>query len=302
MTNRFRPSRYAQRVPRIPPVRPKRSSTSDHSRTAALPRGKVRPAIVVTGASAGLGRAIAKVAASEGEPVVLIGRSSQALAEAADEMRNVGGEPFTLTLDLLSAGAADEIEKLLREQRLWCAVLVNCAGYGVHGPTSAAQLSVLDLNIRALTDLTLRFLPHMIARGGGGVINIGSVASLIPGPYMALYYASKAFVYSFSEALWEELHHSGVVVTCVLPGPLKTAFLTSSGANRTRLFKLLPRLSADRAAQAAWRDFKAGRRLSIPGAIAKILAFAANYLPHAVSLPLLSRLQGKLRSGISRQE
>ena len=251
----------------------------------------MRPAIVVTGASAGLGRAIAKVAASEGEPVVLIGRSSQALAEAADEMRAAGGEPFTLAVDLTSAGAADEIENLLTEQRLWCAVLVNCAGYAVHGPTSAAQLGVLDLNIRALTDLTLRFLPHMIARGGRGVINLGSVASFIPGPYMALYYASKAFVYSFSEALWEEMRHTGVIVTCVAPGPLKTGFLVTSGAYHTPLFKLLPRLSADRVAQAAWRDFKAGRRLSVPGGTAKISAFAAKHLPHVFSLPLLSRLQ-----------
>jgi short-subunit dehydrogenase len=250
----------------------------------------MRPAIVVTGASAGLGRAIAKVAAGEGEPVVLIGRSSQALAEAADEMRAVGGEPFTLAV-VLSGGAADEIENLLTEQRLWCSVLVNCAGYGVHGPTSAAQLRVLDLNIRVLTDLPLRFLPHMIARGGRGVINLGSVASFVPGPYMALYYASKAFVFSFSEALWEEVRHAGVTVTCVAPGPVKTGFLVTSGAYHTRLFKLLPRLSADRVAQAAWRDFKAGRRLSVPGGTAKISAFAAKHLPHAFSLKLLSRLQ-----------
>lgn len=254
-----------------------------------------RPAVVVTGASAGLGRAFARNAAEDGGPVVLIARTQAALEDAAAEVRQGGGEPLVLPLDLMRDGAAAQVEQYLAEHELFCAVLVNSAGLGIHGAACAlppeSQLSIVDLNIRALTSLTLRFLPGMVARGSGGVINLGSAASFVPGPYMALYYASKAFVCSFSEALWEETRNTGVTVTCVVPGPVKTGFFATAGASRARLFKLLPRLTADRVARAGWRDFRAGRRLSTPGATARLAATLAGCLPHALTLPVLARLQ-----------
>lgn len=175
--------------------------------------GELRPAVVVVGASRGIGKAIAEVAAGDGATVVLVARSAEGLAAAAADIQQVRGEALTLALDLLAQDAAERLEDFLSANGLICDVLVNSAGYGLRGSATLLpvedQLGIVDLNIRALTDLTLRFLPGMVARGRGGVINLGSVASFTPGPYMALYYASKGFVRSFSEALHQELRRTG---------------------------------------------------------------------------------------------
>ncbi|RVE86433.1 SDR family NAD(P)-dependent oxidoreductase [Sinorhizobium meliloti] len=254
-----------------------------------------RPAVVVVGASRGIGKAIAEVAARDGAPVVLVARSEVALAAAADDIRNAGGEAFTVPLDFLADDAALGLEDFLSANGLFCDVLVNSAGYGLRGGATVLpldeQLGLVDLNIGALTELTLRLLPGMVARRRGGVINLGSVASFTPGPYMALYYASKGFVRSFSEALHQELRHTGVTVTCVAPGPVSTEFLATSGANRVALFKILPKLEAGYVAEKAWRGFKTGRRLVIPGLSAKLTILLAALVPSAIMLPLIGRLQ-----------
>lgn len=258
------------------------------------PGDQLRPAVVVVGASRGIGKAIAEVAARDGAPVVLVARSEVALAAAADDIRNAGGEAFTVPLDFLADDAALGLEDFLSANGLFCDVLVNSAGYGLRGGATVLpldeQLGLVDLNIRALTELTLRLLPGMVARRRGGVINLGSVASFTPGPYMALYYASKGFVRS-SEALHQELRHTGVTVTCVAPGPVSTEFLATSGANRVALFKILPKLEAGYVAEKAWRGFKTGRRLVIPGLSAKLTILLAALVPSAIMLPLIGRLQ-----------
>jgi short-subunit dehydrogenase len=255
----------------------------------------VRAAVVVVGASRGIGRAIAKVAAREGSVVVLVARSPAALDAAAADVRQAGGEAFTLALDLLSEDASRRLQDFLTANGLICDVLVNSAGYGLRGAATLIpiddQLGIVDLNIRALTGLTLHFLPGMAARGRGGVLNLGSIAGFAPGPNMALYYASKAFVRSFSEALHQELRATGVTVTCVAPGPVSTEFLERSGAGRATLFKVLPKVDADYVAERAWRGFRSGRRLVVPGLSAKLVALAAAFLPSAVTLPLVGRLQ-----------
>eukprot|EP01030_Chromulinospumella_sphaerica_P023700 gene23700-23741_t len=224
-----------------------------------------RLAIVVVGASRGIGRAIAKVAARDGAPIVLVARSLDDLAAAASEIREAGGEAFTLELDLFSADASVRLAGFLSANKLSCDVLVNSAGYGLRGGATTLpipeQLGIIDLNIRPLTDLSLHFLPAMVARGRGGVLNLGSIAGFMPGPGMALYYASKSYVRSFSFALHQELRRTGVTV--------------------------LPRVDADYVAERAWRGFKAGRRLVIPGISAKLAAFAAAWLPSAIMLPLI---------------
>lgn len=256
---------------------------------------QLRPAVVVVGGSRGIGKAIATVAAREGGPVVLVARSHESLLAAATEVQAAGGEAFTLELDLFSADASLRLQAFLTENRLSCDILVNSAGYGLRGAATilpiGEQLGIVDLNIRALSELTLRFLPGMLARRRGGVINLGSIAGFTPGPNMALYYASKSFVRSFSDALHEELRHTGVTVTCVAPGPVETEFLDRSGAGRAMLFKVLPRADAVDVAESAWRAFKAGRRLVVPGVSAKLTAFLASVLPTAILLPLIGRLQ-----------
>lgn len=263
-----------------------------------LKRDEFRPAVVVIGASRGIGRAISKVIAREHGPVVLVARSAEGLDAAAADVRDAGGQAYTIELDLLERDASTLLEDFLSTHGLVCDILVNSAGYGLRGAATALpiddQLGIIDLNIRALSELTLHFLPQMVARRRGGVLNLSSVAGSLPGPYMALYYASKGFVRSFSEALHQELRHTGVTVTCIAPGPVRTDFYERSGAKKARLFKLLPMLYPEEVAERAWRGFKSGRRLVVPGISAKLAVLAAALLPSAALLPLIGQLQ---RSG-----
>ncbi|HEY5819319.1 MAG TPA: SDR family NAD(P)-dependent oxidoreductase [Mesorhizobium sp.] len=263
-----------------------------------ISNGQVRPAVVVIGASGGIGRAIAKVAARERRTVVLVARSPEGLEAAGDEVREAGGEAFTLELDVSASDMSKRLEEFLSTNGLVCDVLVNSAGYGLRGAATALpiddQLGIIDLNIRALSELTLRFLPGMVERKQGGVLNLSSVAGFVPGPYMALYYASKGFVRSFSEALHQEVRRTGVTVTCVAPGPVSTEFLERSNAYQTPLFSILPKMGPEDLAERAWRGFKSGRRLVLPGISAKLIALALTIFPSAAMLPVIGRLQ---RSG-----
>ncbi|WP_077963093.1 SDR family NAD(P)-dependent oxidoreductase [Ensifer adhaerens] len=254
-----------------------------------------RPAIVVVGASRGIGRAIAELAARDDAPVVLVARTIESLRVVEAAIKQAGGEAFSLPVDLTAHDAASILEEFLSREGLVCDVLVNSAGYGLRGAATALpiadQVGMIDVNVRALADLTLRLLPGMVARRRGGVINLASVASFTPGPYMAMYYASKAFVRSFSEALYQETRRTGVTVTCVAPGPVSTEFLEKSGANRAALFKALPKASPEYVADCAWRGFKARRRLVIPGMSARLAILMAGILPSAALLPLVGKLQ-----------
>jgi uncharacterized protein len=253
------------------------------------------PAIVITGASSGIGRAFASVVQREPAAIVCIGRSQDALAQLAHELHSSGARVHVLCIDLAAADAGAQIETSLGERNLYCDVLVNSAGLGAFGAAislpSSEQLGIIDVNVRALMDLTLRFLPAMVARGRGGIINIGSTASYAGGPSMAAYYASKAFVRSFSEALWRETHGTGVTVTCVTAGPTQTAFFARSRAGRARLFKMLPRMSAHRVAAAGWRAFKSGRRAVIPGFVNRCTVALMSIAPRSATLKVIAHLQ-----------
>jgi uncharacterized protein len=252
-------------------------------------------AIVVTGASSGIGRAIAKVVARERCTLVLVGRSAGGLDETSAEVRQAGGQAITFELDLLSDGASTMLDTFLSNHGLVCDVLINSAGLGRRGAATALtvdeQIGIIDLNIRALTELSLSFLPGMVKRKRGGIINFSSVAGFAPGPYMALYYASKGFVRSLSEALHEEVRRSGVTVTCVAPGPVETDFYEKAGAKKATIFTYLPKMDPDRVAETAWKGFRAGRRIVVPGTSAKVLRFILGLLPSRVKLPLIGRLQ-----------
>ncbi len=254
-----------------------------------------RPAVVVTGASAGIGRAIAVCAAREKNAVVLVARSAEGLEETAQQVRAAGGEAFCLAMDLAGDGAVGRLSGFLADHGLRCDVLVNNAGYGLRGEAAvlpaAGQLGIIDLNVRALVELTLHFLPGMRTRGRGGVINLGSVAGFLPGPHMAMYYASKAFVRSFSDALHEEMRGTGVNVTCVAPGPVRTKFLEKAGARRAPLFRFMHKADVDFVAERAWRGFRRGRRMVVPGLQAKATAFMARLMPTAAMLRIVGMLQ-----------
>jgi hypothetical protein len=251
----------------------------------------MQPAIVVTGASSGIGRELARVAAREGFPMVLVARSSQALASLAAELAGI--RVHIVSLDLTDVNAGHIIERELERCGLYCDVLVNSAGVGLFGPIAGAdraeQMRLVDLNVRALIDLTMRFVPGMVARRRGGVLNLGSAYGYMPGPYMAMYLASKAFIRSFSYALAAELKGTGVTVTCLMPGVVQTAFFDSSPLRTMRVFKLLPRGNAADTAEAGWRGFRNGKRAVIPRLVDRIMVAVLHVLP--------SRLLPHLRHG-----
>jgi short-subunit dehydrogenase len=243
----------------------------------------MNPAIVVTGASSGIGREIARIAARDGLPVVLVARSREVLEALAAELTAAGGNAIAVPADLALADAGTAIESALSARGLWCDVLVNSAGFGLAGRAAelprAEQMRLIDVNIRALAELTLRFLPGMIERRRGGILNVGSLAGYTPGPNMAAYHASKAFVRSFSAALASEVGDSGVTVTSLSPGFVRTAFLDHLPIKSSRLFKLMPRADAVSTARAGWLGFRAGRRLVIPRLIDRIMAGLLMVLP-----------------------
>jgi short-subunit dehydrogenase len=260
-----------------------------------MSQNELRPAVVITGASNGIGRAMAKAAAAECADIVLIGRSQERLAAVGGEVSRRGAEAFTLNLDLLSDDAAKKVKEFLDANGLVCEVLVNCAGRGLQGLAASRpldrQLDLIDLNARLLVELTLTLIPAMVARGGGGVINMASVASFIPGPQMAVYFATKSFVSSFSQALYEELLNTGVTITCVAPGPVETGFLSGSGIKKLRVFRSLPTLSAEQVAETAWHGFRRGRRLVVPGISSKLATVLTSLVPWRFILPRINQVQ-----------
>jgi uncharacterized protein len=255
----------------------------------------MKPAIVVTGASSGIGRELARVAAREGSVMVLIALAPDGLDELAAELGQSGVPAHALSIDLADRDAGRRIENELAAIGVYCDVLVNSAGFGVFGAAAETdretQLKLIDVNIRALTELTLRFLPGMIAQRRGGVLNVGSITGYAPGPNMSTYYASKAYVRSFTAALAAEVAGTGVTVTCLAPGVVRTAFFEQCGVGQTRLFKLAPRANAPEIAEIAWRAFRAGKRLVIPYLINRVIVAVSILLPDAALLRIVSKFQ-----------
>jgi len=255
----------------------------------------MQPAVVVTGASSGLGAEFARLAASEGVKVVLIARSRTELDLLAADINGASRLAEVLALDLSAPDAGDVIARELDALDLYCHILVNNAGFGLFGDAvelgRERQFEIIDVNVRAATDLTLRFLPGMVARKSGAILNVASVAGFAPGPHMAVYFASKAYLISISQALMREVRDSGVTVTCLCPGPLRTPFLARAGADKTALFKGIHKLDTDVVARAGWNAMKAGRALCVPGFGTKVAAMVTRLLPRAAVLAIVERMQ-----------
>jgi uncharacterized protein len=263
------------------------------------PDRATRPAAVVTGASEGIGAELARVFAEKGHEVALVARRRDRLDALADEIAAKGARrPLVVDLDLLAEGAVAELEGRLAAAGIASQYLVNNAGFGLIGRAAeldqTEQLAMIDLNIRALTALTLRFLPA-VAATRGGVLNVASVASFMPGPGFAVYYATKAFVRSFSEAIAQELKPAGVRVCCLCPGPVETGFQARagfdfSGAMSSMKVALTP---ADEVARQGYDGLMAGKRVVVPGTVNKLLVWGARVAPRAILLPLLATAQQK---------
>jgi hypothetical protein len=253
-----------------------------------------KPLAVVTGASSGIGEALARRIAADGHPLVLVARRQERLDSLAAELPV---ETQTVALDLTEPAAGDRLEEALAALGRAPGILVNNAGFGELSAFAeterSKQVSMVDLNVRAVVDLTHRFLPGMLENGRGGVLNVSSTAAFQPGPGMAIYYASKSFVLSFSEALSEEVRGSGVKVTALCPGPTATEFGAISGMAKSRIFRAAHRvsMSAEDVADHGWRGFLSGRRVVIPGLANKTTAAGSRFVPHALLLPFVKRLQ-----------
>jgi short-subunit dehydrogenase len=272
------------------------------------------PAIVVTGASSGIGRSLALVASRERVAMVLVGQAQGDLDDLVMELSATGVRSHALAIDLADQAAGQTIEDHLAQSGLYCDVLVNCAGFGLYGLASELdrnqQVKVLDVNARALTDLSLRFLPGMLQRHRGGILNVGSITAYAPGPYMAAYFASKAYVRSFSLALAAEASGTGVTVTCLTPGVVRTPFFKKCLVGSTRLFKIAPRANAPEVAEAGWRGFKAGKRVVVPRLADHLTIAICVLLPASVLLRLIEKLlrprklktsNNELTIGVQRQ-
>jgi short-subunit dehydrogenase len=252
-----------------------------------------KPVTVITGASVGIGRSLAKVFAAHGHEVALVARREPELRQLAQEIAAAGGRAHVIPVDLSRADAPARISHELLGRGLEPGVVVNNAGFGLWGSACeldrGEQLAMIELNVRTLTDMSLRWV-ETLARHNGGILNVASVAAFVPGPNMAVYYATKAYVLSFSEALHRELEDKNVRVTVVCPGPVKTEFQARAGMSDGMTRSPLA-LSADDVAKAAYAGFAAGKRLVIPGIANKLAAFLPRLAPRSWVLSATRKFQ-----------
>lgn len=253
-----------------------------------------RPVTLITGASAGIGAALAHEFAGHGHELVLVARREQALDALAEAIAGKGmARPTVLPADLRRDDAAQAIAAGLERRGVEPDVVVNNAGFGLVGMADtldrAEQLAMIDVNVRVLTELSLAFIDSL-ERRRGGILNVASIAAFMPGPGMAVYYASKAYVLSFSEALHREFKPKGVRVTALCPGPVPTEFQARAGMRDDALPGFLTR-SAEQVASDGYRGLMHGRRVVVPGAANRAVTMALRLAPRGLLLDLIARQQ-----------
>ncbi len=251
--------------------------------------------VLITGASSGIGLELAKLFAADKSDLVLVARSQEKLDHLATQLRDEHHvQVRVLSRDLVDPQSPRDIFEVLAAEGVTVDVLVNNAGFAAGGPVVDVPLEKLldtiSLNIAALTHLTRLFLPGMLQRRSGGILNIASTAAFQPGPYLAVYYATKAYALSFTEALAEEAIGTGVRVTCLCPGPTTTGFAAVAEVESKLLFRL-GTSDAKTVAQAGHRGFRRGRVVVVPGFRNKLLAAAVRFTPRVVVRKITKRLQ-----------
>jgi short-subunit dehydrogenase len=229
---------------------------------------------LITGASSGIGEELAKLTAHDGHDLVLIARNADKLNALAESLaRQHGIRATALPEDLSDADAVDAIVDALAARNIDIDILINNAGFATYGKFVETSLeeerNLLNVNVTALTMLTKRLLPRMVARRSGRVLNVASTAAFQPGPLMAVYYASKAYVLWLSEAIANELEGTGVTVTCLCPGPTRTLFQARAKLEESRLLRMTKMMDAASVARAGYEGMMSGRTLVIPGLMNK---------------------------------
>jgi uncharacterized protein len=239
--------------------------------------------VLITGASSGIGLELAKCFAADSGRLILVARNRDALEKLAEELRHKNKiEVIVLTADLSRPETPKRIVDELSARKITVDVLVNNAGFGANGAFAEiplqTQMEMLQVNITALTELTGRFLPGMIQRKRGGILNVGSVAGFVPGPGMAVYYATKAFVLSFTEALAEELRGSGLMISVLCPGPTESNFGNVARGKKVRQMKT-GKMTAAAVAIYGHDAFRSGKVTAVPGIQNKTFVFLNRILP-----------------------
>lgn len=239
---------------------------------------------LITGASSGIGFDLAELFARDGYDLVLTARSEEKLRARADKLAaQFGVSARIIVKDLSSPQSPDAIFNELQRESVFVDVLVNNAGFGNHGPFHrtdlADELEMIQVNLTSLTHLTKLFVREMVRKGSGKILNVASVAGFLPGPLMAVYYATKAYVLSFSEALAEELRGTGVCVTCLCPGPTRTDFQKRAGIGP---IKVLDALDSRTVARGGYEGLMKDRRVVVTGFINRLLVFGMRLVPRSV--------------------
>ena len=255
---------------------------------------------LVTGASAGIGRELALLLARDGHPVVLTARNEARLNEFAAELRErCDARAIVIACDLSERAGPDTLVRRIDAAGLEVEILVNNAGMGAAGAFAEIplerQLALLQLNVVSLTELARRLLPAMLARGRGRILNVASTAAFQPGPYLAAYYASKAYVLSLSNALAEETRGTGVTVTALCPGPTRTGFFANARMRESALARSAV-MDAGEVARAGYEGMLRGRRLVVPGLGNQALGTLVRFAPRG----LVSRAVARLNRGRKR--
>jgi short-subunit dehydrogenase len=258
-----------------------------------------RPVALVTGASSGIGSDLARELARDGHDLILVARRTSPMLELAEELARHGAKSEVIAADLAAQGAAGALVDEVRARGLTVDVLVNNAGFGdaalFHQAEPAKISEMLRLNVVALTELTRLVVAEMVARGRGRVMLVASTAAFQPGPGMAVYCATKAYVLSLGEAVAYELRGTGVTVTTLCPGPTRTGFAAAANAESNALFSKggAAVMSAAAVARDGYRALKRGATVVVPGVLNKIGAVSGRFAPRAVSLPLARAMMAK---------
>ncbi len=268
---------------------------------------QLTPITIITGGSEGIGKALALEFAQGGFDLLLLARNQHRLETTASEISATHDvKVLTFKCDLTTQDSGRKIVTFLELNQHYCQHLINNAGTGLAG-TFAKQdegeiQQLVDLNMRALTDLSRHFLPDMLERGNGGILNIASMAGLLPGPYQAAYYASKAYVISLTKALSWEVWGTGVQISVLVPGPVKTKFHARMRARSELYIKFGAGISTQRAARMGYSGFRCGKCLIIPGILSQLGAVALKIIPHVLLMPFMAwflkaRIPHKPKSG-----
>ncbi len=253
------------------------------------------PTALITGASAGIGKDFAKLYAAKGYDLVLVARRKVALEQLSEELKSAYGRTsHVVPADLGSSAAPQLIQDAVKAAGLSIDVLVNNAGYGFNGPFAEVPLEthadIIQVNISSLVQLTRIFLPSMLQKNSGGIMNVASTAAFVPGPMMAVYYATKAFVLSFTEALANEVGGSNVKVSCLCPGATTTEFQVRSGMDKTDIFKGVV-MDSMTVAKMGVEGLAKNETVVICGLKNQIAVAAAHLVPRKISASMVRKLQ-----------